>query len=113
MVPILLRRRPLPVLLAHLTPVQRRRQGYQLLALDDAVRLVVWLCRLRLFREPVFPHACLRQALTLYYVLTQLGYAVEIHFGIRKEHDILYGHGWVTMYTSQLLSSDLGPVCSS
>jgi hypothetical protein len=97
-VPILLRRRPLPVLLAHLTPTQRRRHERHPLALDDAVQLVVWLCRLRLFCGPVYPRACLRQALALYYVLTRLGYAVEIHFGIRKEHDVLYGHSWVTMH---------------
>jgi hypothetical protein len=96
-VPILLRRRPLSIPLAHLTPAQRRRQGRHPLALDDAVRLVMRLCRLRLFRGPVFPRTCLRQALTLYYVLTQLGYAVEIHFGIRKERDVLYGHSWVTI----------------
>ncbi len=96
-VSILLRWRPLPVLLAHLIPAPRRRPGRHPLALDDAVRLVVWLCRQRCFRGPPFPRACLRQALTLAYVLPRLGYAVELHFGIRKERDALYGHSWVTV----------------
>ena len=96
-VPILLRRRPLPVLLARLTPAPRRRLGRHSLALDDAVRLVGWLCRQRCFRGPLFPLACLRHALTLAYVLPRLGYAVELHFGIRKERDALYGHSWVTV----------------
>jgi hypothetical protein len=64
--------------------------------MDDAVATVVQLCQARLFRLPLFPRSCLRQALALYYVLTRLGYPVAIHFGVRKEREELHGHSWVT-----------------
>ena len=44
-----------------------------------------------------FPRPCLRQSLTLYRVLTRMGYPVEIHFGVRKAGDDLQGHSWVTI----------------
>ena len=61
-----------------------------------AVATVVRLCQARLFRLPLFPRSCLRQALALYYVLTRMGYPVVIHFGVRKEGGELHGHSWVT-----------------
>ena len=61
------------------------------------MRLVVRLGHLRLFRPPLFPRACLRQALALYHTLTRLGYPVEIHFGVRKAGKDLQGHSWVTV----------------
>jgi hypothetical protein len=64
---------------------------------DHAVRLVIWVCHRRVFRRPLFLRACLRQALALYYVLTRLGYPVEIHFGIQKKGKTLHGHSWVTV----------------
>jgi hypothetical protein len=63
---------------------------------------VARLCRRRFFRRPPFPRACLRQALALYYVLTRLGYAVEIHFGIQKAVEVLHGHSWVTVQGEQM-----------
>jgi hypothetical protein len=35
--------------------------------------------------------------MALYRVLTRMGYAVEIHFGIHKDGDVLQGHSWVTL----------------
>jgi hypothetical protein len=61
------------------------------------VQRIVWLCRLPLFRAPLFPRACLRQSLALYYALSRRGYAVTIHFGVRKDEDVLQGHSWVTV----------------
>ena len=61
------------------------------------VQLVVRVCHLRLFRAPLFPRACLRQSLALYYVLSRLGYAVTIHFGVHKAEGMLQGHSWVTV----------------
>jgi Transglutaminase-like superfamily len=59
--------------------------------------MVVQLCHLRLFRSPLFPRACLRQALTLYAVLTRLGYPMQVHFGVQKAGENLHGHSWVTV----------------
>ena len=67
------------------------------MAMDHAVRTVVRVCQARLFRLPIFPRACLRQALALYYVLTALGYPATIHFGARKGDEALHGHSWVTI----------------
>jgi hypothetical protein len=61
------------------------------------VQRVVWLCRLPIFRLPLFPRPCLRQSLALYYVLSRSGYTVTIHFGVRKEEHVLQGHSWVTV----------------
>jgi len=92
--PLRLRVYTLPSLLHRLTLTRRARRP--LLEMDDAVATVVRLCQARLFRLPLFPRPCLRQALALYYVLTHLGYPVVIHFGVRKEREELHGHSWVT-----------------
>ena len=96
--PIRLHRSPLPTLLARLTPA-RARQPLPVNApdLQRLMRLVVWVCHLRLFRTRVFPRACLRQSLALYYALSRIGYPVVIHFGVHKEEDLLHGHSWVTV----------------
>jgi Transglutaminase-like superfamily len=52
--------------------------------MDQAVRIVRRMCRLRCVRGPWFPRACLRQALALYATLTRLGYPVAIHVGVSK-----------------------------
>jgi hypothetical protein len=65
--------------------------------MDRMVRLVVRVCHLRCFRPPLFPRACLRQALALYYMLRRLGYPAAIHFGIHKAEEALHGHSWVTV----------------
>ena len=95
-VSIILRVYPLPVLLHRITPVPGDPSGP--LETERAVRLVVRLCRLPLFRRPVFPRLCLRQSLALYRTLTRMGYPVEIHFGIQKNGKDLRGHSWVTVH---------------
>jgi transglutaminase superfamily protein len=67
------------------------------LEMDQVVRLVRRICRLRCFRGPLFPQACLRHALALYHLMGQLGYPVEIHFGVYKAGEALRGHSWVTV----------------
>jgi hypothetical protein len=65
--------------------------------MDQAVRIVQRICRLRLFRGPLFPQACLRQALALYHILSRLGYPVAIHVAVYKAGEALRGHSWVTV----------------
>jgi hypothetical protein len=95
--PLRLRVYTVPALLHRLTQVQRHPTSRSLLELDRAVGIAVRVCQLRLFHLSLFPRACLRQALALYYVLTRLGYPAEIHFGARKEGRRLHGHSWVTL----------------
>lgn len=96
-VSILLRVRTLPELLEQLTLRERHRDRRTRPTLDRAVQIIVRVCHLRLFRGRLFPRTCLRQALTLYDMLTYLGYAVTIHFGITKCGEQLRGHSWVTL----------------
>ena len=95
--PLRWRGHSLPGLLQHLTPVRGRGPRRSPLEMDRAVRIVRRICRLRLFHGPLFPQACLRQALTLYHLLTRLGYPVVIHFGVYKAGEALRGHSWVTV----------------
>jgi hypothetical protein len=97
MLPLRLRIHPLPTLLHHLALIQERGAATTSVELERAVRLVVRVCRLWCFRWPMFPRACLRQALALYHVLTRMGYPVAIHFGVHKEGEELRGHSWVTL----------------
>ncbi len=95
--PILLRFRTLPELLEQLTQRKGQRRKRIRPTLDRAVQIIVRVCHLRPFRRPFFPRTCLRQALALYDMLTYLGYAVIIHFGILKMGEELRGHSWVTL----------------
>ena len=95
--PLLLRMRPLPVLLQRLTPPTDGHPRCSPLEWEQAVRIVVRMCQLRLWRWPMFPRACLLQALALYYGLTRLGCPVVIHFGVHKAGQELRGHSWVTV----------------
>jgi hypothetical protein len=95
--PIRLRRHPLPQLLAHLTPGHARAQPSNPRERDMVVRVVVRLCRWRCFRGRLFPRLCLRQSLTLYYVLARLGEPVALHVGVSKKGERLLGHCWVTV----------------
>ena len=97
LLPIILRFRSLPELLKRNSLVQKRAGSRNPLEMERALSIVAWLCRLRIFRLPWFPRACLRQSLALYRVLTRMGYPVEIHFGIHKDREILQGHSWVTL----------------
>jgi hypothetical protein len=62
----------------------------------DAVRITRRVCRLRLFRLPLFPKICLRESLALYGVLSRLQHPVQLHIGIRKDGAALSGHSWIT-----------------
>lgn len=95
--PVLLRLYALPTLLHRLTPRDPTGMTAPDEERDRAVRLVLRVCQLRLFRTRLFPLVCLRQSLTLYYTLTRLGYPVMIHFGVRKGKEELQGHSWVTV----------------
>jgi hypothetical protein len=95
--PLRLHRHTLPELLERLTPRHPRAQRPSLHERDMAVQIVARLCRLRCFRGRLFPRLCVRQSLTLYYVLARLGEPVVIHIGVSKKDDILYGHSWLTV----------------
>jgi hypothetical protein len=95
--PIRLRRQPLPRLLDRLAVGHGQPPSGSPQEMDRMVRLVVRVCRLRCFRLPLFPRACLRQALALYYTLCLMGYPVAIHFGVHKAQEALHGHSWVTV----------------
>ena len=95
--PIRLRRQSLPRLLDRLAVVKGQPSSGSPQEMDRMVRLVVRVCHLRCFRPPLFPRACLRQALALYYTLRRMGYPVAIHFGIHKVEEALHGHSWVTV----------------
>jgi len=95
--PILIRICSLPRLLQFLTPVRGRQIRSNPLEMDQAVRIVIWVSHLRVFRLPIFPRLCLRQSLGLYRTLIRLGYPVEIHFGVHKNVKELRGHCWVTV----------------
>jgi hypothetical protein len=95
--PIRWRVHSLSQLLQRLTPAPGHAPRCGRLELHQTVRIVRRICRLRLFHGPLFPQACLRQALTLYHILTRLGYPVVIHFGAYKAGEALRGHSWVTI----------------
>jgi hypothetical protein len=92
--PVTLRIHTLPILLKRLA---RNKKHKRKMPLKDAVGIVTRICNLRPFRSRIFPKRCLRQSLTLYRTLSQMGYPVELHFGIHKDGDDLKGHSWVTI----------------
>ena len=79
--PVRLRICTLPVLLKRLTPSEASKRK---IPVNDVVWLVTRLCNLKAFRSRIFPRICLRQFFALYRLLSHMGYAVEIHFGIHK-----------------------------
>jgi hypothetical protein len=100
--PIIVRSRTLPFLLERIGPAGERPRRSHSLELNRAVQIVARICRMRLFDLPIFPRACLRRALALYYVLTRMGYPVEIHIGVHKDGRDLHGHSWVTLHGKPL-----------
>ena len=94
--PVLLRIHTMPTLLKRLTGA-KKKQARPTVNLNDAVGIVIRICNLWPFRARVFPKLCLRQSLALYGALTQMGYPVQIHFGVKKEDTTLSGHSWVTL----------------
>jgi Transglutaminase-like superfamily len=99
--PVMLRVHTIPKLLNRLA----RREKHitrTAMGLRDVVGVVTRVSNLRPFRSRFFPKVCLRQSLTLYRTLSQMGYPVEIHFGALKDGKDLYGHSWVTMHGEPL-----------
>ena len=92
--PIVLRTHTLPTLLQRLARSERLKTK---MPLRDAVGIVTRISNLGPFHSRIFPKRCLRQSLTLYRTLSQMGYPVEIHFGIHKDGEVLKGHSWVTI----------------
>jgi hypothetical protein len=96
--PLRLRHTSLPGLLERRTAMTKGQLRSSPQEIEPIVRVVVWVSQWRLFRLPLFPRACLRQALALYTVLSRLGYPVTIHFGVHKAGDALQGHSWITVH---------------
>jgi Transglutaminase-like superfamily len=97
LLPLRLHRHSLPQLLERLTPSHSRAQRPGPRQRDMVVRVVVRLCRWRGFRGRLFPRLCMRQSLTLYYVLARLGEPIALHVGVSKKGETLRGHSWVTV----------------
>jgi transglutaminase superfamily protein len=95
--PLRLHRHTLPELLERLTPRHTRAHRPSPQEREMTVRIVTRLCRLRCFRGRFFPKLCVRQSLTLYYVMARLGEPVVLHIGVSKKGDTLQGHSWVTV----------------
>ena len=94
--PALLRVHTMPTLLERLAG-GKKEKARPAVNLNDAVEIVTRISNLRPFRARSFPKLCLRQSLALYRTLTQMGYPIEIHFGVRKDDKTLSGHSWVTL----------------
>ena len=99
--PVMLRVHTIPMLLNRLARSEKHIRRTPM-GLRDVVGIVTRICNLRPFRSRFFPKVCLRQSLTLYRTLSQMGYPVEIHFGALKDGEDLYGHSWVTMHGEPL-----------
>jgi len=98
LLPLEMRSTSLPVLLQRMTSRPRSPGvGVTSLTVERVSRVVPRICQNRLFRNGLFPRACVRQSLALYRTLTGLGYPAVIHFGVRKEGDTVTGHSWVTL----------------
>ena len=95
--PLVLRTTSLRHVLQALTPAARPPRTTNLLTVDQTVWTAVRVCRMRLFRLPLFPRSCLRHALALYYALAQ-DHPVTIHFAVTKDGSRLEGHSWVTLH---------------
>jgi hypothetical protein len=87
-IPILLKRLALSEAHVKRTPMELR----------ETIGFVTRVCNLRVFRSRIFPKQCLRQSLALYRTLSQMGYPVEIHFGVKKDDKNFQGHSWVTIH---------------
>src|SRR5262249_40074529 len=65
--------------------VNQRRERPGSLALYRAFSIVLRVSELRIFELPLFPKACMRRSLALYYALRRLAHEVEIHSCVRKD----------------------------
>jgi hypothetical protein len=105
--PVMLRIQAIPIVLKHLALSEARVKKTPL-ELGEVIGIVTRVCNLRVFRSRAFPKLCLRQSLTLYRTLSQMGYPVEIHLGVMKDDKNFHGHSWVTMDGEPL--ADTAPV---
>ena len=94
--PVILRLHTIPMLLKRLARSEKYIRKTPL-ELTDVIGIVTRICHLRPFRSRFFPKLCFRQSLALYRTLSQMGYPVEIHFGVMKDSKNFHGHSWVTM----------------
>jgi hypothetical protein len=95
--PVVLRLRTLPSLLESLPCAAKLPKAGRALEPGRTAEIVARVCGLPFFRLPIFPRACLRRALALYYVLAKDGYPIEIHIGVRKDGRDLHAHSWVAL----------------
>ena len=95
--PVMLRIHTIPMLLKSLARAENRIRKAPML-LEDAVGIITRICNLRPFHSRIFPKRCLRQSLALYRTLAQMGYPVQIRFGVLKDEKNFHGHSWVTMH---------------
>jgi hypothetical protein len=99
--PVMLRLNSVPSLLKRLAESKKQLRKTPM-ELREVVGIATRVCNLRPFRSRFFPKLCLRQSLTLYRTLSQMGYRVEIHFGALKAGEDLYGHSWVALHGEPL-----------
>jgi Transglutaminase-like superfamily len=74
--------------------------------IDSTIRVVRRVAALRLFRLPIFPRTCLREALALYHVLSHAGQPVEFCVGVRKCEGDLLAHSWVSLHGTPIVPAD-------
>lgn len=94
--PVMLRLYSVPILLNRLAERKKHIKTTPM-ELREVIGIATRVCNLKAFRSQLFPKLCLRQSLALYRTLCQMGYAVEIHFGVMKDGRNFHGHSWVTM----------------
>src|SRR5437016_5817406 len=99
--PVMLRIYTAPVLLKRLSR-RTKYKGKPVMEREEVIRVVTLVCNLRPFRSRFFPKWCLRQSLTLYRTLSQMGCRVEIHFGVMGYEKSLHGHSRVTIEANLL-----------
>jgi transglutaminase superfamily protein len=95
--PIVLRDHSLSSLLESLPRAAKLLKTGRTLEPVRTAEIVARVCGLPCFRLPIFPRACLRRALALYYVLAKDGFPIEIHIGVRKDGRDLHAHSWVAL----------------
>jgi hypothetical protein len=74
--------------------------------LTTSVRVIQRVSRVAVFRLPIFPRQCLREALALYHVLSHAGQPVQFCVGVRKAGGGLIAHSWVTLHGQPILPAD-------
>ena len=97
MVPVLLRTNSVPGLLDRLRIAPSTPENANRLTTDCIVRVAARVSGLLLFRSWPFPRTCVRESLALAFALSRAGRPFEVHFGVRKEGQTLWGHSWITI----------------